>query len=113
MSHAQFLKGHKQWLVFRFLVRFTLTQPPVGMLNLQIALHMAEGQTAFALVLVTVLMSQMPQGDDATGNAAWSLEHDDGVRHEDVQAEGWPQPHAYACDAGDASQGEKARKVQS
>ncbi|CAJ1386623.1 unnamed protein product, partial [Effrenium voratum] len=48
------------------------------------------------------------QGDDVTGNGAWPLEHDDGLRPEDVQAEAWPQPHAYACDAGDASQGDDA-----
>ena len=86
-----------------------LTQPPVGMLNLQIALHTAEGQTAFTSLLAIDFISHMPQGDDG----AWPLEHDDGLRPEDVQAEGWPQTHAYACDAGDASQGEKGRQVRS
>ncbi|CAJ1366321.1 unnamed protein product [Effrenium voratum] len=50
----------------------------------------------------------IPMPRKETGNGAWPLEHDDGLRPEDVQAEGWPQPHAYACDAGDASQGDDA-----
>ena len=88
-------------------------EPRASQSKPQMAVHTAEGQTAFAPVLGMDFMSQMPQGDDATGNGAWPLEHDDGLRPEDVQAEGWPQPHAYACDAGDASQGDKGRQVRS